>query len=97
VAFDFDLEMAGICEIVAGEAMDFRPVIMFDDIPGHPKGFRTLFGLLAVELSVMLSNEIKNLNYTLFTIFLSISMFFVWRSFYMMKIKKEDKNESISN
>lgn len=56
--------------------------------------FTTLFGLLAVELGVMLSNEIKNLNYTLFVIFLAISMFFVWRSFYMMKIKIEDKNDS---
>ena len=40
-----DLEMAGICEIVAGEAIDPSPVLMFDDIPGHQKGFRALFGL----------------------------------------------------
>jgi len=43
---DCNLEMAGLCEIVAGEAIDSNPVLMFDNIPGHPKGFRTVFGLL---------------------------------------------------
>jgi UbiD family decarboxylase len=43
---DWDLEMAGIFEIVAGESIDSGPVLMFDDIPGHQKGFRTLFGVL---------------------------------------------------
>lgn len=42
---DCDLEMSGICEIVAGEAIEPNPVIMFDGIPGYPKGFRTLYGL----------------------------------------------------
>jgi K(+)-stimulated pyrophosphate-energized sodium pump len=59
--------------------------------------FTTLFGLLAVELGVIISNEVKNLNFVLFIIFLAVSMFFVWRSFYMMRIKMEDSEESKSN
>lgn len=43
---DCDLEMSGIEEIVAGEAVEPKPVLLFDDIPGYPKGFRTLFGVL---------------------------------------------------
>lgn len=42
---DCDLEMSGICEIVAGEAIEPNPAIMFDGIPGYPKGFSTLFGI----------------------------------------------------
>ena len=42
---DCDLEMSGICEIVIGEKIDPNPVIMFEDIPGYPKGFRTLYSL----------------------------------------------------
>jgi len=58
--------------------------------------FTTLFGLLAVELSVLLAAKVENLNYLLFVIFLAISMFFVWRSFYMMRIKSNDTKESAS-
>lgn len=39
-----DLEMSAISEILAGEAKPV-PVLLFDDIPGYQKGFRTLFGL----------------------------------------------------
>ena len=42
---DCDLEMSGICEIIVGEKTDPNPVLMFEDIPGHPKGFRTLYSL----------------------------------------------------
>ncbi|MCX6664904.1 MAG: sodium-translocating pyrophosphatase [Euryarchaeota archaeon] len=52
--------------------------------------FTTLFGLLAVELSVSVAAEAgKMVNYALFAIFLAVSMFFVWRSFYGMRIKTE--------
>jgi 4-hydroxy-3-polyprenylbenzoate decarboxylase len=41
----WDLEMSGIYEIVAKELAGPKPIIMFDDIPGCAKGFRTVFGL----------------------------------------------------
>jgi len=42
---DCNLEMSGICEIIVGEKIEPNPVILFDDIPGHRKGFRTLYSL----------------------------------------------------
>ena len=44
---DWDLEMSAIIEIMAGEGIEPQPAILFDDIPGYPKDFRTLFGLLS--------------------------------------------------
>ncbi|HET6572502.1 MAG TPA: sodium-translocating pyrophosphatase [Fimbriiglobus sp.] len=50
--------------------------------------FTTLFGLLAVELAVSLTREQgSQLSHSLAAAFLVISMFFVWRSFYGMRIK----------
>ena len=40
----WDLEMSGIYEIIAKELAGPKPVVMFEDIPGCAKGFRTLFG-----------------------------------------------------
>ncbi|MFL6211906.1 MAG: sodium-translocating pyrophosphatase [Pyrinomonadaceae bacterium] len=49
--------------------------------------FTTLFGLLAVELAVRLTNEAgPNVTHVLAAIFFAISVFFVWRSFYGMRI-----------
>jgi K(+)-stimulated pyrophosphate-energized sodium pump len=49
--------------------------------------FTTLFGLLAVELAVTLSvTQGRGLSRTLFVVFFLISAFFVWRSFYGMRI-----------
>jgi len=45
--------------------------------------FTTLFGLLAVELAVTLD---RNLSYVLAGVFFAISVVFVWRSFYGMRI-----------
>ncbi len=42
-----DLEMSSISEIVSREAKQPTPAVLFDDIPGYPAGYRTLFGLLA--------------------------------------------------
>ena len=51
--------------------------------------FTTLFGLLAVELAVSLANDQgPMLGHILAVIFLLVSMFFVWRSFYGMRIEK---------
>jgi K(+)-stimulated pyrophosphate-energized sodium pump len=49
--------------------------------------FTTLFGLLAVELAVSLKhNNGASLGYILAIVFFVISAFFVWRSFYGMRI-----------
>jgi K(+)-stimulated pyrophosphate-energized sodium pump len=48
--------------------------------------FTTLFGLLAVELAVTLSSTHSVLAHTLAVIFFLISMFFVRKSFYGMRI-----------
>jgi K(+)-stimulated pyrophosphate-energized sodium pump len=48
--------------------------------------FTTLFGLLAVELSVELN---RRTSLVLAGVFLLVSMVFVWRSFYGMRIKTE--------
>jgi K(+)-stimulated pyrophosphate-energized sodium pump len=50
--------------------------------------FTTLFGLLAVQLAVSLANKQgQTINSVLGVIFLLISMFFVYRSFYGMRIE----------
>jgi len=48
--------------------------------------FTTLFGLLAVEVAVMMAD--KDLRAGLTVAFLVVSMFFVYRSFYGMRIKE---------
>ncbi len=51
--------------------------------------FTTLFGLLAVELAVSLTaqqNGNTNLTHILALVFFLVSVFFVWRSFYRMRI-----------
>jgi K(+)-stimulated pyrophosphate-energized sodium pump len=52
--------------------------------------FTTLFGLLAVELAVSLSNDHPgNLTHTLALVFFAVSVFFVYWSFYGMRISSE--------
>ncbi|HZB43664.1 MAG TPA: sodium-translocating pyrophosphatase, partial [Pyrinomonadaceae bacterium] len=55
--------------------------------------FTTLFGLLAVELalSVFRSRGDHTLNYVLAAAFFAVSVYFVWRSFYGMRIGTEVK------
>jgi K(+)-stimulated pyrophosphate-energized sodium pump len=48
--------------------------------------FTTLFGLLAVELAVSLSQDHADLGLVLAVVFFAVSAFFVWRSFYGMRI-----------
>ena len=49
--------------------------------------FTTLFGLLAVQLAVRLTSEQgSGVSHMLAAVFFAISMFFVWRSFYGMRI-----------
>jgi K(+)-stimulated pyrophosphate-energized sodium pump len=50
--------------------------------------FTTLFGLLAVELAVTLTAERgAALTNVLAAVFFALSMVFVWRSFYRMRIE----------
>jgi K(+)-stimulated pyrophosphate-energized sodium pump len=51
--------------------------------------FTTLFGLLAVELAVSIVNKQGNsvLTSILSAVFFAVSVVFVWRSFYAMRIK----------
>jgi K(+)-stimulated pyrophosphate-energized sodium pump len=51
--------------------------------------FTTLFGLLAVQLAVSLTKEQGNtMTDVLAAVFLAVSIVFVWRSFYAMRIEK---------
>ena len=52
--------------------------------------FTTLFGLLAVELAIEME---RGLTTVLAIIFFLISVFFVWRSFYKMRIQVEVEKE----
>jgi K(+)-stimulated pyrophosphate-energized sodium pump len=53
--------------------------------------FTTLFGLLAVELAVSLTNENgPTLGRGLSVVFLLIALVFIWRSFYAMRIKVKE-------
>src|SRR5687767_16013849 len=50
--------------------------------------FTTLFGLLAVELAVELTADVgTNVSHGLAAVFLALSMVFVYRSFYGMRIR----------
>ena len=53
--------------------------------------FTTLFGLLAVELAVKLTSETGgSLTHILAAGFFAVSFFFVYRSFYGMRIKSAE-------
>jgi len=52
--------------------------------------FTTLFGLLAVELAVRLSESGVGITRGLSALFLAVSLYFVWRSFYGMRIGGTD-------
>ncbi len=44
---DWNLEMASIAELIYRHGKRPTPTLLFDDIPGYPKGYRTLFGWLS--------------------------------------------------
>ncbi len=56
--------------------------------------FTTLFGLLAVELAVSLTEQRGNANFThaLSALFFLIAVYFVWRSFYGMRIERQESD-----
>jgi len=43
---NWDLEMSSITELIYREGKNPKPALLFDEIPGYPKGYRTLFGML---------------------------------------------------
>jgi K(+)-stimulated pyrophosphate-energized sodium pump len=52
--------------------------------------FTTLFGLLAVELAVKLTVDVgSRTSHIIAAVFFGISVYFVWRSFYRMRIAAE--------
>jgi K(+)-stimulated pyrophosphate-energized sodium pump len=53
--------------------------------------FTTLFGLLATEIAVTMTNV--NLKYALSAIFFAIALVFVYRSFYSMRISRDKLEE----
>ncbi|MGA9883357.1 MAG: sodium-translocating pyrophosphatase [Candidatus Acidiferrales bacterium] len=55
--------------------------------------FTTLFGLLAVELAVELASKNAELTHILAGVFFLISFFFVYRSFFGMRIQASDVKE----
>jgi K(+)-stimulated pyrophosphate-energized sodium pump len=58
--------------------------------------FTTLFGLLAVELAVSLSARQGPAFTRLFSaVFFLVSAFFVWRSFYGMRINREARAKPV--
>ena len=56
--------------------------------------FTTLFGLLAVELAVSLQSNGTGLSHILAVVFFAISFVFVYRSFYGMRIVKEEAGKT---
>jgi K(+)-stimulated pyrophosphate-energized sodium pump len=60
--------------------------------------FTTLFGLLAVELAVRLSGDGNHtLVLVLAAVFFLVSAFFVWRSFYGMRIRTSLQDDSMDS
>jgi K(+)-stimulated pyrophosphate-energized sodium pump len=57
--------------------------------------FTTLFGLLAVELAVQLASKNATLTRVLALVFFLVSFFFVYRSFYGMRIGVEIKKQEV--
>src|SRR5258708_24597908 len=41
---DWDVEMGAITHMLTEKSSGTAPAILFDDIPGYPKGYRTLYG-----------------------------------------------------
>jgi K(+)-stimulated pyrophosphate-energized sodium pump len=57
--------------------------------------FTTLFGLLAVELAVSLRSNGSGLSHILAVVFFAISFTFVYRSFYGMRIVKQEAGRTV--
>jgi 3-polyprenyl-4-hydroxybenzoate decarboxylase len=43
----WDVEMGAITHMLTEKSRGTAPAILFDDVPGYPKGYRTLYGQLS--------------------------------------------------
>ena len=50
----WDKEIGAVTEVLYREKVDRSPLLMFDDIPGYPKGFRCIYGMLGSPLRLAL-------------------------------------------
>jgi K(+)-stimulated pyrophosphate-energized sodium pump len=55
--------------------------------------FTTLFGLLATEIAVVMKNQ--TVKTTIGVVFLLVALYFVYRSFYHMRIPEETADRGI--
>jgi hypothetical protein len=81
VCFDYILKsLEGATYAKSPPSVALNPIIKFT----------TMFGMLAVELAVSLTKDQGPAFTTVFAaLFMLVSVFFVWRSFYGMRIEKE--------
>src|SRR5262245_66402335 len=62
---NWDVEMGAITHMLTEKSGGTAPAILFDEIPGYPKGFRTLYGhfstvkRVALTLGLPLQNDRK--------------------------------------
>ena len=43
----WDVEMGAVTHMLTEKSRGTAPAILFDDVPGYPKGYRTLYGQLS--------------------------------------------------
>jgi 4-hydroxy-3-polyprenylbenzoate decarboxylase len=51
----WDAEMGGITQMLTETSRGTAPAILFDNVPGYPKGFRTLYGQLSSARRIALT------------------------------------------
>src|SRR5579883_2088103 len=51
----WDAEMGAITQMLTEKSNNTAPAILFDEIPGYPKGFRTLYGHFSTVKRVALT------------------------------------------
>ena len=50
----WDREIGAVTEVLYREKVDKSPLLLFDDVPGYPKGMRCLYGMLGSPLRLAL-------------------------------------------
>ena len=55
---NWDVEMGAITHMLTEKSSGTAPAILFDEIPGYPKGFRTLYGHFSSIRRVALTRRI---------------------------------------
>src|SRR5215470_13423529 len=51
----WDVEMGGITQMLTETSRGTAPAILFDNVPGYPKGYRTLYGQLSSARRIALT------------------------------------------